>query len=387
MVKPPSVISTRFRGILGNFELDIAFEAPMHGITAIFGPSGSGKTTILRCISGLDRLPGRLIVGGDVWQDDTGTFRAPHDRPIGYVFQEPSLFPHLSVQKNLSYGYQRALKSGASAQIRFDEVVQLMGIASLLDRNTTALSGGERQRVAIGRALLSQPRLLLMDEPLSSLDQRNKEEILPYFEALHDTLSIPILYVSHDIAEVERLGDVLVLVEQGRVLASGPLEQLLPDASLPIARRPDAATVVEAVVKAFDPAYALTEMNVHGESVFVPGRVAEVGKARRVRIAAADVSLSPERPSRTSILNVIPARIRDVHDVNDAQSNVVMSIGHGEGGPALLARISRRACHTLHFSPGQKIFAQVKAVSLVGSGYPSNSEMDKLDRTHLQQQL
>jgi molybdate transport system ATP-binding protein len=367
MTKSESVISARFSGARGKFKLDVAFEAPMHGITAIFGPSGCGKTTILRCISGLDHLPGRLSVGGDVWQDEAGRFRQPHDRPIGYVFQEPSLFPHLSVRKNLLYGHQRALSAGVSDQIPFDDVVRLMGIHPLLDRTTTSLSGGERQRVAIGRAILSQPRLLLMDEPLSSLDERNKEEILPYFEALHDTLSIPILYVSHDIAEVERLGDVLVLVDEGRVLASGPLEELLPDSRLPIARRSDAATVVDAVVKAFDSTYALTEMSIYGESLFIPGRVADVGKTRRVRIAAADVSLSADHPSQTSILNVIPAQIREIHEVNDAQANIVMSIGHREGGPALLARISRRACHTLNFVAGQKIYAQVKAVSLVES--------------------
>ena len=345
--------------------MDVAFEAPMRGITAIFGPSGSGKTTILRCVSGLDRLPGALTVGGDVWQNDQGVFRAPYDRPIGYVFQEPSLFPHLSVRRNLEYGRQRAVKAGISDQIRFDDVVRLMGIQPLLDRSTSGLSGGERQRVAIGRALLSQPRLLLMDEPLSSLDQKNKEEILPYFEALHDTLSIPIFYVSHDIAEIERLGDTLILLDMGRVLAFGPLAELLSDARLPIARRSDAATVVEAFVKAFDPNDGLTEMDVHGETLFVPGRITEVGKARRIRIAAADVSLSPEPPSRTSILNVVPALAKEIHEIDNAQVNVMLTIGHREGGPALLARISRRACQTLHFAPGQAIYAQVKAVSLV----------------------
>jgi molybdate transport system ATP-binding protein len=364
-----SVISARFRGARGGFELDVAFEAPMRGITAIFGPSGSGKTTILRCMSGLDRFPGQLTVGKDVWQDDRGVFRAPYDRPIGYVFQEASLFPHLSVRQNLLYGQQRAIRTGASDQIRFEDVVRLMGVQPLLDRSTAGLSGGERQRVAIGRALLSQPRVLLMDEPLSSLDQKNKEEILPYFEALHDTLSIPMFYVSHDIAEVERLGDTLVLLDKGRVLAFGPLTELLADARLPIARRTDAATVVEAFVKAFDPNDGLTEMDVHGETFFVPGRITETTTSRRIRIAAADVSLSPQQPSRTSILNVVPVLVKEIHEIDNAQVNVMLTIGHREGGPALLARISRRACQTLHFLPGQAIYAQVKAVSLLGSGY------------------
>jgi molybdate transport system ATP-binding protein len=366
-MKRHDVISVRFKGALGNFELDVSFEAPMHGITALLGPSGSGKTTVLRCVSGLHRLPGQLVVGGEVWQDANRTFRQPHDRPIGYVFQEPSLFPHLSVRRNLLYGRQRALSAGARDEIRFDDVVGLMGISKLLDRATAALSGGERQRVAIGRALLAQPRLLLMDEPLAALDRQNKEEILPYFEALHETLSIPIIYVSHDISEVERLADMLLLMDHGHIVAFGPLADVLADGRLPIARSPQVATVIEASVKAFDPEYSLTELNVDGEALLIPGRVGEAGRIRRVRIAAADVSLSPSCPSRTSILNVLPARVRDIHAVDDAQVNIVVAIGHRDGGTKLLARISRRACETLGFAPGQDVYAQVKAVSLVAS--------------------
>jgi molybdate transport system ATP-binding protein len=357
-------IRVRFSGARGTFTLDVAFESPMHGITAIFGASGSGKTTILRCVAGLERLPGELSVGGDIWQDKH-IFRPVHHRPVGYVFQEPSLFTHLSVEGNLMYGRQRALKAGAPEAIRFDEVVRLMGLAHLLDRTTAGLSGGERQRVAIGRALLSQPRLLLMDEPLASLDQANKQEILPFFEALHDSLSIPILYVSHDISEVERLADVLVLVAGGRVVAFGPLLTMLSDARLPIARTADAAVVLDATVQRYDEQYSLTEMNVHGEILFVAKRVGEVGKVRRLRIAAADVSVAAERPSQTSILNVIPTRIREIHPVDDAQVNIVMTIGQAADGPALLARLSRRALDALNLSSGQSVYAQVKAVSLV----------------------
>jgi molybdate transport system ATP-binding protein len=372
MTGQDSVISVRFEGVLGKFELDVSFEVPMHGITALFGPSGSGKTTILRCVSGLARLPGRLVVGGDVWQDESRIFREPYHRPIGYVFQEPSLFPHLSVRRNLVYGRHRALKAGAAEEIRFDDVVGLMGIGHLLDRATAALSGGERQRVAIGRALLAQPRLLLMDEPLSALDRSNKEDLLPYFEALHETLAIPILYVSHDISEVERLADILVLLERGKVMASGPLAGVLADGMLPIARAPEAATVVEASVVAFDTQYGLTRMDVNGEALLVPGRVGEKGKMRRIRIAAADVSLAPDRPSRTSILNVLPARVKAIHPVDDAQVNIVITLGRRETGTSLLARISRRAYETLGFAPGQDVYAQVKAVSLIAPGRSTN---------------
>ena len=237
MKERSSAISVFFKGAVDKFALDASFEAPISGITALFGPSGSGKTTVLRCIAGLTRLPGHLVVAGETWQDER-VFRPAYERSLGYVFQEPSLFPHLSVQKNLLYGRRRALQAGASEEVRFDDMVELMGVGHLLDRGTAGLSGGERQRIAIGRALLAQPRVLLMDEPLSSLDRKNKEEILPYFEALHEALSIPILYVSHDMSEVERLADHLVLLEAGRVVASGPLADLLADGRLALAEAP-----------------------------------------------------------------------------------------------------------------------------------------------------
>jgi len=348
--------------------MDIAFEAPLRGITAVFGPSGSGKTTVLRFVSGLSRLSGELKIGDEVWQDQRGTFLKPHERPIGYVFQEASLFPHLSVRKNLLYGHERALKAGVSEEIQFDAVVSLMGISNLLDRATTSLSGGERQRVAIGRALLAQPRVLLMDEPLSALDRQNKEEILPYFESLHGTLAIPILYVSHDIAEVERLADFLVLLEQGRVLTSGPIGEVLADIRLPIARAPYAATIVEGFVKDFDSQYGLTEIDVDGETLLVPGCVHERGTTRRIRIVAADVSLAVDRPSRTSILNVLPVRVNEIDRFDESQVNIVVNIGHRAAGTRLLARISMRALEALGLARGQDIYAQVKAVSLIASG-------------------
>jgi len=365
MTSRSPIIDVRFKGFIGNFELNVSFEVPMRGITAIFGPSGSGKTTILRCIAGLAQIPGHLAVGDEVWQSET-TFLAAYSRSIGYVFQEASLFSHLSVRNNLVYGRQRALKAGASEEIRFDDVVLLMGLGALLERATSSLSGGERQRVAIGRALLSQPRLLLMDEPLAALDRKSKEEILPFFEALHETLSIPIIYVSHDISEVERLADVLLLLDHGRVIAAGRAADVLIEATLPVASRPEAATVVEAFVKGFDSRYGLTELELDNQTLLVPGRLAETGKAHRVRIAAVDVSLAVDRPSRTSILNILPVRVKQVHAVNEAQVNVVVTIGHCEGGTKLLARISRRALETLGFAEGQDIYAQVKAVSLVG---------------------
>jgi molybdate transport system ATP-binding protein len=368
MKQSSATISVRYAGVLGSFALDVAFEVPMRGITALFGPSGCGKTTILRCVAGLNRLPGRLVVGADVWQDDAnGQFREPHQRAVGYVFQEASLFAHLSVRGNLLYGHRRALKGGAAEEIRLDGVVDLLGLRPLLDRATGALSGGERQRVALGRALLAQPRLLLMDEPLSALDRMTKEEILPYFEALHATLSIPVLYVSHDISEIERLADTMVLLEAGRVIAAGPLSELLTDSRLPIARSPEASTVLEARVGAFDASDGLTMLDVGGEALLVARRVGEAGTARRVRIAATDVSLAVDRPSVTTIMNIVPVRVKHIEPLDEAQINVVVTIGHRDGGPKLLVRVTRRAQRLLGFSPGQDVYAQIKAVSLVAS--------------------
>jgi molybdate transport system ATP-binding protein len=361
-------IIARYAGMLGAFRLDVAFEAPMKGITALFGPSGCGKTATLRCVAGLNRLPGRLEVGGEVWQDPaTGTSLEPHQRAVGYVFQEASLFAHLSVRGNLRYGHRRARRKGAAENFRFDEVVELLGMGRLLDRTTAELSGGERQRVALGRALLAQPRLFLMDEPLAALDHMTKDEILPYFEALHASLSIPILYVSHDISEIERLADHMVLLDCGRVIAAGPLTDLLADTRLPIARSREASTVLQAHVGHYSVEDCLTALDVGGETLLVPRRLAAVGSMDRVLIAATDVSLAVDRPSQTTILNVVPVRVIDVQPLDEAQVNVLVTIGHREGGPKLLARITRRAQRVIGFAPGQDAYAQIKAVSLVGS--------------------
>ena len=220
MTSPP--VEGRFAGRVGGFRLDAEFLLPPVGITALSGPSGSGKTTLLRCIAGLTRLPGRLVVEGDVWQDDR-TFRPAHQRPVGMVFQEPSLLPHLSVKGNLLYAARRA----TTRTVSLDDTVDLLGLSALLPRSTANLSGGERQRVALGRALLSQPRLLLMDEPLSSLDATAKSEILPYLERLHAALSLPTLYVSHDAHEIARLADHILVMRDGRItLAEGQPAQL-----------------------------------------------------------------------------------------------------------------------------------------------------------------
>ncbi|MGQ9368566.1 molybdenum ABC transporter ATP-binding protein [Azospirillum sp. ST 5-10] len=358
-------MAARFRGPLGAFRLDVAFTAPGRGVTALFGPSGCGKTTVLRCVAGLHRPgDGHFSLDGEVWQDHA-TFRPTHRRPVGYVFQEASLFAHLSVRDNLLFGRRRAMRGGAPESVRFDDVVGLLGLGRLLDRAPARLSGGERQRVAMGRALLSQPRLLLMDEPLAALDRFSKEEILPYLEALHDALSIPVLYVSHDIAEVERLADHLVLLQEGRVLAAGPLPLLQADPALPIARMPDAGVTLPAVVVGFDAAYGLTALGVEGATLQVPGDLGAVGTRRRVRIAASDVSLARQPSADSTIVNTLPARIlsADVQDI--AQVTVLLRLGAERQGARVLARVTRKSWEALRFTPGEAVHVQVKGIALV----------------------
>jgi molybdate transport system ATP-binding protein len=355
-------IEARFKGRLGAFSLDAAFVAPASGVTAIFGPSGCGKTTVLRCLAGLARLePGYCAVGGEVWQDDK-TFLPTHRRPVGYVFQEASLFAHLSVRGNLLYGAPRG--PAAAGAIGFDEVVELLGLASLVDRSPRHLSGGERQRVAIGRALLSQPRVLLMDEPLSALDRAAKDGILPFLDRLRGRLSSPLLYISHDMAEIERLADHLVLMEAGRVVASGPLSTLQSDPALPLAASREAAVNLEAEAVGYDDAYGLLTLRVDGGDILVPAAPTPVGARRRLRIAAGDVSLLVEPQQKSSILNALPARVAARRPLGDNETLIVLALGAEGVGARLLARVTRRSWERLGLVEGKQVWAQVKGVSL-----------------------
>ncbi|MDB5641182.1 MAG: modC [Hyphomicrobiales bacterium] len=359
-------IHAAFRGSLGRFELDAQFVAPGRGVTALFGPSGCGKTTVLRCLAGLQRVEhGLCKVGGEVWQD-ARTFRPAHKRPVGYVFQEASLFAHLSVRGNLMYG---APSSGKST-VDLDEVVGLLGLSRLLARSPAKLSGGERQRVAIGRALLAQPRILLMDEPLSALDQTTRDEILPFLDQLHASLSLPVIYVSHDLAEVERLADTLVLMEHGRVVASGPLVDLQSDLSLPLVAAREASVRLDGVVASHDAAYGLIRLDVPGGSLVVHAGAARPGDRRRVRIGASDVSLARERPQASSILNILPARIVSAQPAG-RDMNVLLSLGAEPAGARLVARITHRSWDELGLDAGMDVFAQVKGISLLSFGGPS----------------
>ena len=363
--RKPGQIQASFRGGIGNFFLDASFEAPATGVTAIFGPSGCGKTTVARCLAGLHYLPGSFCaVDGEVWQDEA-TFRKAHQRPVGYVFQEASLFSHLSVKGNLVYGAPRGPLASGQGGVAFDEVIELLGLAKLLERSPQNLSGGERQRVAIGRALLSQPKLLLMDEPLSALDRLTKSEILPFLERLHGRLSLPVIYISHDMSEIERLADHLILMQHGQIIGAGPLRVLQSDPALPLASTREAAVSLEGEVEAYDTRYGLLTLQVDGGRLRVPAPSVVIGRRQRLRIAASDVSLARSMPQASSILNVLPARIVSSSMLGHGEVIVVLALGTDGHGAQLLARITLHSWDTLGFAEQMLVFAQVKGVSLV----------------------
>ncbi|HXU93848.1 MAG TPA: molybdenum ABC transporter ATP-binding protein [Gallionella sp.] len=355
-----SEIRARFTLQLESFTLDAAFNAPGVGVTALFGPSGSGKTTLLRCIAGLERAQGSLHVNGDAWQDDT-TFVPTHRRPLGYVFQEASLFPHLSVRANLEYGYKRI--KPAERRVPLEQVVEWLGLDRVIDRgNPARLSGGERQRVAIGRALLTSPRVLLMDEPLSALDTASKQEILPYLEHLHRELSIPVFYVSHALDEVARLADHLVLLENGRAIASGGLGDTLARLDLPTAHVDDAGAVIEAAVGLHDEVYHLSRLDFPGGHLWV-GKVEQpFGTRLRARVLARDVSIATQAPQGSSINNILNAHIEEIRDEGPDKMMVRMKVGESQ---TLLSRITRRSRDQLGLIEGRYVCAQVKSVALM----------------------
>ncbi len=352
-------IEARLRLAYAAFTLDVDLDLPGRGVTALFGPSGSGKTTLLRAIAGLERAPGgRLVVNGETWQDE-GVFLPTHRRPLGYVFQEASLFPHLTVLGNLEYGERRV--PAAARRVSLAQAVELLGIGHLLARRPERLSGGERQRVAIARALALSPRLLLMDEPLAALDMKLKREILPYLDRLHDALEIPVLYVSHAPDEVGRLADHVVLMEAGRVAASGAITALTTRLDLPLAHGDAAAAVVEAVVAGHDAAYELTFLDFPGGRLTLPRHAVEVGQRVRLRIQARDVSLTLEPQTGTSILNILPATVTGLA----ADSPGQVMVGLDVGGAPLLSRITRKSADALGLAPGRAIHAQVKGVAIL----------------------
>jgi len=360
-MSPDTRIRARFKLDYSGFSLDVDLDLPGRGVTALFGHSGSGKTTLLRAVAGLEHAPGgTLSVNGDVWQD-AAMFRPTHQRPLGYVFQEASLFPHLDVRANLEFGQKRM--PHAQRRVSLDQAVAMLDIGYLLGRKPERLSGGERQRVGIARALATSPRLLLMDEPLAALDFALKQEILPYLERLHDELDIPVLYVSHAPDEVARLADHIVVMEGGRAVAAGPLTDTLARLDLPIRLGEDVGVVLDAVVTERDEEWHLAHMDFPGGRLWVRDQGLPVGHHARVRILARDVSLAHKPVSGTSILNTLPAVVVDsVADAHPALTLVKLRVGKSP----LLARLTLRSAHALELTPGQRLYAQIKAVALLG---------------------
>jgi molybdate transport system ATP-binding protein len=345
---------------LGAFQLDIHFRSG-RGLTALFGRSGAGKTSVVNAIAGLLRPGrGRIVVDGAVLLDTERGIGAPaHRRRVGYVFQEGRLFPHLTVRQNLQFG--RWFVPGLAPAVQLDYVVDLLGIGALLNRRPGRLSGGEKQRVAIGRALLAGPRLLLMDEPLASLDARRKDEILPYIEQLRDQASVPIVYVSHAVAEVTRLASTIVLISDGRVRAVGPLQEVMGRAELyPMAGRFEAGAVLAVSVAAHDARWGLTELAGAFGKLTVPRLNAPVGAALRVRIRARDVILAATPPTGISALNVLAGRVEAVVPIEDAAFEVQLRLADER----LLARVTRRSGAALGLVPGCEVFAVIKTVAI-----------------------
>jgi len=357
------VIEADLRWARGIFRLDVALQLPAQGVSALFGPSGCGKTTVLRALAGLERAAGRVVLGGEVWQDDARRiFVPPHRRAIGYVIQESALFPHLDVRRNLDYGRRRI--AAAERRIELDQVVDLLGIGHLMAHRPGTLSGGERQRVAIGRALATSPRLLLMDEPLAALDAARKAELLPYLDRLHTELKIPVVYVSHALDEVARLAHHLVLMDQGRVVAAGPLAEMMARLDLPTARGEGAGVVLDAVVAERDETWQLARFDVGPGDFHLWARDhgLAVGRPARVRVLARDVSLSQESQSGSSIGNQLQGTVEAVaDDEHPALALVRVRVG----ASAVVARVTRRSAHALALVAGAAVWVQVKTVALM----------------------
>lgn len=355
-----SRIEFKFRLPLKDYTLDVATTIPARGITALFGRSGSGKTSLLRCMAGLEKAESAFLsIGEECWHDSDKTiFLAPHRRAIGYVFQEGALFPHLRVRGNLEYGLRRS--RGKNQLEQFRHMVGLLQLEELLERFPWQLSGGEKQRVALGRALLNNPRLLLMDEPLAALDRGRKREILPYIERLHSESRIPIIYVTHDLEELVRIADQLILIDRGKILAQGKLEEILSRVDLPIAREADAGAVVDARILAHDEKYHLSRLGFSGGELTVGWIDRPAGSRVRIRIHAKDVSLALEKPVNSSILNVLPARVSDMAVHGRGRIVVRLDVA----GSPLLARITRKSQDRLGLQTGQQVYALIKSVAL-----------------------
>jgi molybdate transport system ATP-binding protein len=345
-----------------DFSLAVELELPGRGISVLFGPSGSGKTTLLRCVAGLEPAARGLVrIGAEIWQDDAAGLRLPTwRRDLGYVFQEASLFEHLDVRRNLEFGLRRSGRAGGQAALA--AAIELLGIGPLLQRSPAQLSGGERQRVAIARALATQPRLLLLDEPLSALDLARRREIMPWLERLRDELSVPMLYVTHSADEVTRLADQLVVLEAGRVRVAGPVAEVLAAIDHPVLQGEEAGMLVQARVAERAPDWHLVRAEFDGGSLWVRDNGLAPGKPLRLRVLARDVSIALREPEQSSIQNHLRARVESIA-AGEHPSQALVKLRCGQAW--LLARITQRAVHALGLAPGLEVWVQVKSVAVI----------------------
>ncbi len=342
----------------GSFSLNANLRLGGDGITILFGPSGCGKTTLLRILAGLERVRDCEVRFGDaLWQSAT-TFVPPHQRRVGYVFQEASLFRDRKVRQNLEYGYARTPPD--KRKVTWADALDSCGVEPLLERWPDDLSGGERQRVAIARALLTSPRLLLMDEPLASLDQTSRDALLRALETLQRRLEVPVLYVTHDLNEAAQLGDGLILMEQGSIRAQGPVNEVLTALDQPLAKRPDAQSVVPGSVVRTDPEDGLIWLEALGQEIALVGQHADISEPVRLRIRAQDVSLTLEPHEHTSVLNVIPATVAGLESCEAGRAAVQLKAGSQK----FLAHITQRSARLLDLAVGMSVFAQVKCTAL-----------------------
>lgn len=353
-------IRARFDCRFPGFHLNVDLALPGTGITALFGHSGCGKTTLLRCMAGLQQATGELTVFGDAWQS-AQVFKPVHRRPLAYVFQETHLFPHLSVRKNLTFGQRRVPAN--QRKIDFDDAVAWLGLAHLLDRMPARLSGGERQRVAIARAILTSPSLLLMDEPLSALDQGSKQDILPYLERLRDYLAMPIVYVSHSTSEVARLANHIVMMDQGKVVAQGPLQETLARIDHPFRLEEDAGIIVEGRLEELDEHWHLARFGFDGGSLWLrQDENLQPGDEARIQVLAKDVSIALTEHRDQSIQNLLEARVDQIEkDISPGTTLVRLMSGE----TPFLSRLTSRSAAQLALEPGQQVWIQIKSVALV----------------------
>jgi len=343
-----------------GFHLNLQCDIPSSGVTAIFGSSGAGKTTLLRAIAGLNKVPNaNILIKDAIWQNNN-VFLNAAQRELSYVFQEPSLFPHLNAEQNLQFAKKRAVHTGN--KIQYEQIIELLDIGPLLKRKSNELSGGEQQRVSIARALLRQPKLLLMDEPLSSLDEKRKSEILHYISNLKNILSIPILYVSHSIKEVAHLADHMLVLDKGQLIAQGPVNDVFSTLDIAEHLKDDANTIIETTVKEIEQDWQLAKVAFDGGSLWVAQQDKVVGQKLRVQLLAKDISLSKSEHQDSSILNRLPCKIVEIRYCNKSSSALVKLAA---GQVKLVARLTQKSVSMLQLQTGCDVWAQIKSVAVI----------------------